>query len=58
MLHLIGLSFGPRQIGEKLNRSIKTIESHRASLKEKLNLPDSTALLRFALQWLEDDHTT
>ncbi len=58
VLHLIGLGFGTRQIGEKLNRSIKTIESHRASLKEKLNLPDSTALLRFALHWLEDDHTT
>ncbi len=54
ILHLIGLGFGTRQIAEKLSRSIKTIEAHRASLKEKLQQKSGADLLRFATQWLED----
>jgi len=55
VLHLIGLGFGTRQIAEKLNRSIKTIESHRANLKEKLQLESSRDLVRFAIQYIESD---
>lgn len=54
VLHLIALGFGTRQISEKLNRSIKTVESHRASLKEKLKLESSSDLVRFALRWLDE----
>lgn len=50
VLHLLGLGYGTRQIAEKLNRSVKTIESHRASLKEKLHLDTGTDLVRFAVQ--------
>lgn len=50
VLHLLGLGFSTRQIAEKLNRSIKTIETHRASLKEKLNLDRGTDLAHFAFQ--------
>jgi two-component system, NarL family, response regulator FusR len=53
ILHLIGLGFGTRQIAERLNRSIKTIEAHRANLKEKLQLKSGQDLVRFAVQWLE-----
>ncbi len=53
IFHLLGLGFGTRQISEKLNRSIKTIETHRASLKEKLQLQSGADLVRFAGQWLE-----
>jgi DNA-binding NarL/FixJ family response regulator len=53
ILHLIGLGFGTRQIAEKLNRSIKTIEAHRANLKEKLQLKSGRELVRFAVQLLE-----
>ncbi len=52
VLHLIGMGFGTRQIAEKLQRSIKTIEAHRASLKTKLQLESGRDLDRFALQWL------
>lgn len=52
VLHLIGLGYGTRQIAEKLNRSIKTVEAHRASLKEKLQLRSGRDLDRFAVQWL------
>jgi two-component system, NarL family, response regulator FusR len=54
ILHLMGLGFGTRQISEKLNRSIKTIEAHRASLKEKLQLKSGADLVRFAAQWTEE----
>jgi len=53
VLQLIGQGYGTRQISEKLNRSVKTIEAHRASLKEKLQLGSATDLLRYAVQWLD-----
>ena len=53
ILHLLGLGFGTRQISEKLSRSVKTIETHRAHLKEKLQLQSGADLVRFAGQWLE-----
>ena len=53
ILHLIGLGFGTRQIAEKLNRSIKTIEAHRANLKEKLQMKSGRDLVRYAVQFLE-----
>lgn len=52
ILHLIGQGLGARQIADKLNRSVKTIEAHRASLKEKLQLENGRDLDRFAVQWL------
>ena len=42
-----------RQIAEKLNRSIKTIEAHRANLKDTLQLKSGRDLVRFAVQWLD-----
>ena len=50
VLHLLGLGFGTRQIAERLNRSVKTIESHRASLKDKLQLRSGVDLVHFAVQ--------
>ena len=50
VLHLLGLGFSTRQIAEKLSRSIKTIETHRASLKDKLKIDSGTELTHFAFQ--------
>jgi DNA-binding NarL/FixJ family response regulator len=50
VLHLLGLGFGTRQIAEKLNRSVKTIETHRANLKVKLHLESGNELVHFAVQ--------
>ena len=54
VLHLLALGFGSRQMSEKLNRSIKTIESHRASLKRKFGLETSADLVRFAARWQDE----
>ncbi len=53
VLRLIGFGFGTRQIAEKLNRSVKTIEAHRANIKEKLGLKTGIELIRFAAFWIE-----
>lgn len=53
ILQLLGLGFGTRQIAEKLSRSIKTIEAHRANIKEKLQLKSGRELIRFAVKLLE-----
>ena len=50
VLHLLGLGFSTRQIAEKLKRSMKTIETHRAGLKDKLKLHSATDLTHFAFQ--------
>jgi DNA-binding NarL/FixJ family response regulator len=48
---LIGQGLGTRSIAEKLTLSVKTIESHRAHIKEKLNLEGGTELVHYAIQW-------
>lgn len=50
---LIGQGHGTRQIAEQLHLSIKTIESHRAHIKEKLGLKNATELVQHAIQWRE-----
>ena len=48
VLSLLGQGLSTRQIADKLNRSFKTIESHRANLKTKLNLDSGTDLVHYA----------
>ncbi len=48
---LIGQGHGTSQIAEKLFLSIKTIETYRAHIKEKLNLTNGAELLQYAIQW-------
>lgn len=48
---LIGQGYGTRLIAERLHLSIKTIETYRSHIKEKLNLSDATELLQYAIRW-------
>lgn len=43
---------GTRRISERLHLSMKTIETYRAHIKDKLNLADATELLQYAIRWL------
>jgi DNA-binding NarL/FixJ family response regulator len=54
VLQLLGRGLGTRAIAEQLHVSIKTIESYRARLKDKMKLRSGTELVRFAVQWAED----
>jgi DNA-binding NarL/FixJ family response regulator len=50
VFRLIGEGRGTRQIAQQLHLSVKTVESHRAHLKEKLNLKTATELVLLAIQ--------
>src|SRR5213082_1135433 len=53
ILELIGKGNEVRQIGKLLHLSPKTVETHRAHIKDKLDLKNSREVARFALQWLQ-----
>lgn len=53
VFQLIGRGQGTRKIAENLNLSVKTVESYRARIKEKLQLDDGIQLLQRAVQWVE-----
>ena len=53
VFQLIGQGKGTREIAAELHLSPKTVDVHRSHLKEKLGLPDSTALIRHAVRWVE-----
>ena len=53
VLQLIGHGKGTRQIAEQLHVSVRTIDAHRAHIKDKLQLPDGNALVRYAVRWIE-----
>ncbi len=52
VFRLVGQGYTTRQIAENLYLSIKTIETYRAHLKEKLNLANATELLQHAIRWV------
>ena len=56
VVQLIGRGRTTREIAKVLNVSIKTIESHRAHLKEKLDLKNATELVQFCVQWVEQEN--
>jgi DNA-binding NarL/FixJ family response regulator len=53
VFHLIGAGRSTRQIAEELNLSVKTIETHRAHIMEKLQLSSSTELIQRAVAWVQ-----
>jgi len=52
VFQLIGCGQGTRRIATELHLGIKTVESYRARIKEKLKLEDGTQLLQQAIQWV------
>lgn len=52
VFELIGRGHSTRQIAEFLSIDVKTIETYRARLKDKLGLKDSAALLQRAIVWV------
>jgi DNA-binding NarL/FixJ family response regulator len=55
----IGRGHSTRQIADDLHRSVKTVESYRTHIKEKLGLSSSVELVRRAVEWcVETDRTS
>jgi DNA-binding NarL/FixJ family response regulator len=57
IFRLLGHGVSSRVIAESLFLSIKTVDSYRANIKEKLKLKNSIQLLQHALQWVEREKT-
>lgn len=55
---LIGQGLGSGELAEKLHLSVKTIETYRANIKKKLKLRTANELVRSAVQWSLDGHST
>jgi len=53
IFQLVGLGKSTRDIAGQLHLSPKTVDVHRGHIKEKLQLSDATALVRYAVRWVE-----
>jgi len=49
ILKLVAMGYTDRQIAKKLFISVKTVESNKARIKEKLNITDRSELVQYAL---------
>ncbi len=55
VFELLGRGLGTRQIAERMCVSIKTVESHRESIKSKLNLKSASELVHLATHWVMEE---
>lgn len=53
VLQLLGIGNSTRKIAGQMNLSIKTVETYREHLKQKLGLSNSTELVHYATHWVE-----
>ena len=52
VFQMIGKGFGRKEIAEMLNLSVKTIGTYRENIKKKLNLKNSSELMKHAFEWV------
>lgn len=52
VLQLFGQGKSTREVAEALHLSVKTIETHRAHIKEKLGFKDAGEMVKFAVEWM------
>jgi len=57
VFQLLGKGFGTREIAAELHLSTKTIETHRAHIKEKLGFQESGEMVRFAVDWAAQEQS-
>ncbi len=52
VFRFIGHGHGTRDIATEMQVSVKTVETYRAHIKEKLQLKSAPELMRFAVDWI------
>jgi DNA-binding NarL/FixJ family response regulator len=52
VFRLIGQGVKTTEIAERLHLSVKTVETYRDRIRQKLDLSDGTALAHYATQWM------
>lgn len=55
VFELTGQGLGTREIAERLHLAVKTVDSYRVRIKDKLNLKTSIELIQHAVQWVEGE---
>lgn len=58
VFELLGQGHNTRQIADDLHLDMRTIETYRARIKEKLDLKDANELLQYAIRWMQTGGTT
>lgn len=53
VFQLVGQGQGTKEIAHKLHLSAKTVDVHRANIKNKLKLASSPELIHYAVRWTE-----
>jgi DNA-binding NarL/FixJ family response regulator len=53
VFELIGRGHSTRDVANRLGLSVKTIETHRAHVKQKLKIDTATELVHRAFHWVE-----
>lgn len=51
IFELIGMGHSSRRIADRLHLSAKTVDTHRASIKKKLNFKTTSELISYAARW-------
>ena len=51
VISLIGRGLGTREIADSLSLSVKTVETHRLTIKRKLALDTNAQLVQYAIKW-------
>lgn len=57
IFQLVGCGHKTRRIAERLHLSMKTVQAHCTSIRDKLGLENATELIREAVRWVESSHT-
>lgn len=52
---LIGAGLATREIAARMRVSVKTVETHRAHIKTKLDLASAAQLVRFCFHWVDEN---
>lgn len=56
VFRLVGEGVKTAEIADRLHLSVKTIETYRDRIRQKLDLADGTALVHYATQWVLENH--
>src|SRR5262245_53282101 len=54
VFRLIGEGISTREVSQRLDLSMKTVDAHRRHMREKLNLKSTSELIRYATRWVAD----
>jgi DNA-binding NarL/FixJ family response regulator len=52
VIELLGRGLGTKEVAAELHLSVKTIETYRMHIKEKLGFRDANEMVRFAVEWI------